>query len=160
MICGLLSHTSGHVKVGGYDVVTDYRKARNLIGLVPQEVMLEPFETVHNTVRFSRGLFGHPTLEHNMETLYWIPEILEKGADWFSSQGRNGRSGLRSYSVSGRVSKPGVYLAPAGISRNRDWKEMFVHIPLLGELLFRLNYNPRRFSERTQVQAQYAGHRR
>ena len=60
MICGLLSHTSGHVKVGGYDVVTDYRKARNLIGLVPQEVMLEPFETVHNTVRFSRGLFGHP----------------------------------------------------------------------------------------------------
>jgi ABC-2 type transport system ATP-binding protein len=60
MICGLLSHTSGHVKVGGYDVVTDYRKARNLIGLVPQEVMLEPFETVDNTVRFSRGLFGHP----------------------------------------------------------------------------------------------------
>ena len=60
MICGLLSHTSGHVKVGGYDVVTDYRKARTLIGLVPQEVMLEPFETVDNTVRFSRGLFGHP----------------------------------------------------------------------------------------------------
>ena len=60
MICGLLSHTSGHVKVGGYDVVTDYRKARNLIGLVPQEVMLEPFETVDSTVRFSRGLFGHP----------------------------------------------------------------------------------------------------
>ena len=60
MICGLLSHTSGSVKVGGYDVVTDYRKARNLIGLVPQEVMLEPFETVNNTVRFSRGLFGFP----------------------------------------------------------------------------------------------------
>ena len=60
MICGLLSHTSGHVKVGGYDVVTDYRKARDLIGLVPQEVMLEPFETVDNTVRFSRGRFGHP----------------------------------------------------------------------------------------------------
>ena len=60
MICGLLSYTSGHVKVGGYDVVTDYRKARDLIGLVPQEVMLEPFETVDNTVRFSRGLFGHP----------------------------------------------------------------------------------------------------
>ena len=60
MICGLLSHTSGSVKVGGYDVVTDYRKARNLIGLVPQQVMLEPFETVNNTVRFSRGLFGFP----------------------------------------------------------------------------------------------------
>lgn len=60
MICGLLSHTSGSVKVGGFDVVTDYRKARNLIGLVPQEVMLEPFETVLSTVRFSRGLFGYP----------------------------------------------------------------------------------------------------
>ena len=60
MICGLLSHTSGSVKVGGHDVVSDYRKARNLIGLVPQEVMLEPFETVQSTVRFSRGLFGYP----------------------------------------------------------------------------------------------------
>ena len=60
MICGLLSHTSGSVKVGGFDVVTDYRKARSLIGLVPQEVMLEPFETVLSTVRFSRGLFGYP----------------------------------------------------------------------------------------------------
>ncbi|MDB2389698.1 ABC transporter ATP-binding protein [Alphaproteobacteria bacterium] len=60
MICGLLSHTSGSVKVGGYDVVADYRKARGLIGLVPQEVMLEPFETVYNTVHYSRGLFGYP----------------------------------------------------------------------------------------------------
>ncbi len=63
-----------------------------------------------------RGLFGRPTLEHNMETLYWVPEILEKGADWFVSHGRNGRQGLRSYSVSGRVKRPGVHLAPAGIS--------------------------------------------
>ncbi|MCB1800435.1 MAG: NAD(P)H-dependent oxidoreductase subunit E [Gammaproteobacteria bacterium] len=63
-----------------------------------------------------RGLFGRPTLEHNMETLYWVPEILEKGADWFVSQGRNGRHGLRSYSVSGRVRNPGVHVAPAGIS--------------------------------------------
>ena len=67
MICGLLSHTSGSVKVGGYDVVTDYRKARNLIGLVPQEVMLEPFETVNNTVRFSRGLFGFPPDDQVLE---------------------------------------------------------------------------------------------
>ena len=67
MICGLLSHTSGSVKVGGYDVVTDYRKARNLIGLVPQEVMLEPFETVNNTVRFSRGLFGFPPDDRVLE---------------------------------------------------------------------------------------------
>jgi formate dehydrogenase len=63
-----------------------------------------------------RGLFGRPTLEHNMETLYWVPEILEKGADWFVSHGRNGRQGLRSYSVSGRVKRPGVHLAPAGVS--------------------------------------------
>jgi formate dehydrogenase len=62
------------------------------------------------------GLFGYPTLEHNMETLYWVREILEKGADWFASHGRNGRKGLRSFSVSGRVVKPGVHLAPAGIT--------------------------------------------
>jgi NADH:ubiquinone oxidoreductase subunit F (NADH-binding)/NADH:ubiquinone oxidoreductase subunit E len=62
------------------------------------------------------GLFGRPTLEHNMETLHWLRDILEKGADWFASQGRNGRKGLRSFSVSGRVAKPGVHLAPAGIT--------------------------------------------
>jgi len=62
------------------------------------------------------GLFDRPTLEHNMETLHWVRDILEKGADWFSSQGRNGRKGLRSFSVSGRVNKPGVHLAPAGIT--------------------------------------------
>jgi len=62
------------------------------------------------------GLFGYPTLEHNMETLYWVREILEKGAQWFTSHGRNGRKGLRSFSVSGRVKKPGVHLAPAGIT--------------------------------------------
>jgi formate dehydrogenase len=62
------------------------------------------------------GLFGRPTLEHNMETLYWVRDLLEKGADWFASQGRHGRKGLRSFSVSGRVTKPGVHLAPAGIT--------------------------------------------
>src|SRR3989454_1940636 len=62
------------------------------------------------------GLFGRPTLEHNMETVYWVREIVEKGAPWFASQGRNGRKGLRSFSVSGRVKKPGVHLAPAGIT--------------------------------------------
>ena len=62
------------------------------------------------------GLFGYPTLEHNMETLYWVRDIIEKGADWFASNGRNGRKGLRSFSVSGRVKKPGVHLAPAGIT--------------------------------------------
>ena len=62
------------------------------------------------------GLFGHPTLEHNMETLYWVRDIVQKGADWFAGHGRNGRKGLRSFSVSGRVKKPGVHLAPAGIT--------------------------------------------
>ena len=62
------------------------------------------------------GLFDRPTLEHNFETLYWVREILEKGAAWFASQGRHGRKGLRSFSVSGRVKKPGVHLAPAGIT--------------------------------------------
>ena len=51
-----------------------------------------------------------------METLYWVREILEKGGDWFAAHGRNGRKGLRSFSVSGRVAKPGVHVAPAGIT--------------------------------------------
>jgi formate dehydrogenase len=62
------------------------------------------------------GLFDRPTLEHNMETLFWVRDILEKGATWFAGQGRHGRKGLRSFSVSGRVQKPGVHLAPAGIT--------------------------------------------
>ncbi|HYD93960.1 MAG TPA: NADH-ubiquinone oxidoreductase-F iron-sulfur binding region domain-containing protein [Noviherbaspirillum sp.] len=62
------------------------------------------------------GLFGRPTLEHNFETLYWVPEILQRGADWFASHGRRDRRGLRSFSVSGRVRHPGVHLAPAGIT--------------------------------------------
>jgi NADH:ubiquinone oxidoreductase subunit F (NADH-binding)/NADH:ubiquinone oxidoreductase subunit E len=62
------------------------------------------------------GLFGRPTLEHNMETLHWVRDILEKGPAWFAGQGRNGRRGLRSFSVSGRVKKPGVHLSPAGIT--------------------------------------------
>ena len=62
------------------------------------------------------GLFGRPTLMHNLETLYWVRDIIEKGPKWFSSFGRNGRTGLRSYSVSGRVRHPGVKLAPAGIT--------------------------------------------
>ena len=62
------------------------------------------------------GLFGYPTLEHNMETVYWVREIVERGAAWFASRGRHGRKGLRAFSVSGRVKKPGVHLAPAGIT--------------------------------------------
>ena len=62
------------------------------------------------------GLFNRPTLEQNMETLHWVRDIVEKGPEWFTSQGRRGRKGLRSFSVSGRVQNPGVHLAPAGIS--------------------------------------------
>jgi len=85
------------------------------------------------------GLFGRPTLEHNFETLYWVRDILEKGADWFAGHGRHGRKGLRSFSVSGRVRKPGVHLAPAGITLRElidehcggmlDGHELYAYLP-------------------------------
>jgi formate dehydrogenase len=62
------------------------------------------------------GLFGRPTLCNNVETLYWVRDVVEKGPEWFTSQGRNGRKGLRTFSVSGRVRDPGVKLAAAGIT--------------------------------------------
>jgi formate dehydrogenase beta subunit len=62
------------------------------------------------------GLFGRPTLVNNPETLMWVPEILRRGASWYAEQGRRGRKGLRSFSVSGRVASPGVKVAPAGIT--------------------------------------------
>jgi len=62
------------------------------------------------------GLFGLATLEQNMETMHWVRDLLEKGADGFASQGRHGRKGVRSFSVSGRVNKPGIHIAPAGIT--------------------------------------------
>ena len=61
-----------------------------------------------------KGLFGRPTLVNNVETVFWVPSILERGAAWFAEQGTRGYKGVRSYSVSGRVKKPGVLLAPAG----------------------------------------------
>jgi len=64
------------------------------------------------------GLFGRPTLNQNVETLHWVPQILAKGGKWFADHGVNGGKGLRSWSVSGRVKKPGVILAPAGITAN------------------------------------------
>ena len=65
---------------------------------------------------FQVGLFGLPTLINNIETLWWVRDIVEKGASWWTGHGRNGRNGLRSFSVSGRVKNPGVKLAPAGIT--------------------------------------------
>jgi len=76
IICGIVTPTSGRVRVAGHDIQSDYRAARSAIGLVPQEITLEPFETVQNTVRFSRGLFGksdNPTL---------IEEILRALSLW------------------------------------------------------------------------------
>jgi formate dehydrogenase len=65
---------------------------------------------------FQVGLFGQPTLINNVETLYWVRDIVEKGAEWWTSHGRNGRTGLRTFSVSGRIKEPGVKLAPSGIT--------------------------------------------
>jgi formate dehydrogenase beta subunit len=65
---------------------------------------------------FQVGLFGRPTLINNVETLFWIRDLIERGPDWWKSHGRNGRTGLRSYSVSGRVKQPGMKLAPAGVT--------------------------------------------
>jgi len=65
---------------------------------------------------FQVGLFGRPTLINSVETLYWVRDIVERGSAWWAGQGRHGRTGLRSYSVSGRVRDPGVKLAPAGIT--------------------------------------------
>jgi NADH:ubiquinone oxidoreductase subunit F (NADH-binding)/NADH:ubiquinone oxidoreductase subunit E len=62
------------------------------------------------------GLFGRPTLEQNVETLFWVRDIVEKGAEWFTSHGRRERKGFRSFSVSGHINKPGVVLAPAGVT--------------------------------------------
>jgi len=65
---------------------------------------------------FQVGLFGRPTLINNVETLFWVPDILEKGSGWWKNEGANGRSGRRAYSVSGRVKSPGMKLAPAGLT--------------------------------------------
>jgi formate dehydrogenase beta subunit len=62
------------------------------------------------------GLFGQPTLINNVETLYWLPDIIRKGADWYKTGGRHGSTGFRSFSLSGHVNKPGMYITPAGIT--------------------------------------------
>lgn len=89
-----------------------------------ESAMIESIEGKHGYPRLrppyvsTKGLFGRPTLEHNLESLHWVRDILEKGAAWFADQGRHGRKGVRAFSVSGRVKKPGVYVAPAGITLN------------------------------------------
>jgi NADH:ubiquinone oxidoreductase subunit F (NADH-binding)/NADH:ubiquinone oxidoreductase subunit E len=108
---GLTPHTQIHLRRGAGAYICGEESA-----------MLESIEGKRGLPRHKPpfpsqvGLFGLPTLINNVETVFWVREILEKGGDWFKSHGRNGRSGLRTFSVSGRVKEPGVKLAPAGIT--------------------------------------------
>ena len=82
-ICGLLSPTSGKITVGGHDIESEYRAARSLIGLVPQEITIEPFERVIATTKFSRGLFGKPPDDRHIET------VLRSLSLWAKRNSRN-----------------------------------------------------------------------
>jgi formate dehydrogenase beta subunit len=108
---GLLNHVRAHLRRGAGAYICGEESA-----------MLESIEGKRGLPRHKPpfpsqvGLFGRPTLINNVETLYWVRDIVEKGPEWFSSQGRRGRKGMRSFSVSGRVKNPGMKLAPAGIT--------------------------------------------
>ncbi|HEY5597452.1 MAG TPA: NADH-ubiquinone oxidoreductase-F iron-sulfur binding region domain-containing protein, partial [Kiloniellales bacterium] len=108
---GLAPHTAVHLRRGAGAYICGEESA-----------MIESIEGKRGLPRHrppyvaQLGIFGRPTLVNNVETLYWVPKILTKGADWFAAQGVNGSKGLRSYSVSGRVKEPGVKLAPAGLT--------------------------------------------
>ena len=108
---GLAPHTKIHLRRGAGAYICGEESA-----------MLESIEGRRGLPRHKPpfpsqvGLFGRPTLINNVETLFWVRDIVEKGSQWFTGQGRNGRQGLRTFSVSGRVKDPGVKLAPAGIT--------------------------------------------
>jgi formate dehydrogenase beta subunit len=108
---GLASHTRIHLRRGAGAYICGEESA-----------MIESIEGKRGLPRHRPpyvaqvGLFGRPTLEQNVETLFWVRDIVEKGANWFTSQGRHDRKGFRSFSVSGRVKNPGVKLAPAGVT--------------------------------------------
>ncbi len=110
---GLAAHTKIHLRRGAGAYICGEESA-----------MLESIEGKRGMPRHRPpfvaqvGLWNRPTLVNNVETLFWIRDIVEKGTDWFASQGRNGGKGMRSFSVSGRVKEPGVKLAPAGITVN------------------------------------------
>src|SRR5579863_946287 len=111
---GLSGHTRIHLRRGAGAYICGEESA-----------MLESIEGKRGLPRHKPpyvaqvGLFGRPTLEQNVETLFWIRDIIEKGAEWVTSQGRHERKGFRSFSVSGRVKNPGVKLAPAGVTADR-----------------------------------------
>lgn len=106
---GLSPHTKVHVRRGAGAYICGEESA-----------MIESIEGKRGLPRHrppyvaQKGLFGRPTLEQNVETMYWIRDIIEKGPQWFASQGKPERTGFRSFSVSGRVKNPGVKVAPAG----------------------------------------------
>ena len=108
---GLSRHTKIHMRRGAGAYICGEESA-----------MLESIEGKRGLPRHKPpfpsqvGLFGQPTLINNIETVFWVRDIVEKGPEWWSSHGRNGRKGLRSYSVSGHVKEPGVKLAPAGVT--------------------------------------------
>ena len=108
---GLLKHTRIHLRRGAGAYICGEESA-----------MIESIEGKRGLPRHRPpyvaqvGLFGRPTLEQNVETLYWVRDIVERGVEWFTSQGRHDRKGFRSFSVSGRVKNPGVKLAPAGVT--------------------------------------------
>ena len=77
-ICGISKFTNGHITIAGFDIVKDYRATRKMIGLVPQELALDPFETVMNTLRFSRGLFGKPPNDHLLEEIMSQLSLFDK----------------------------------------------------------------------------------
>jgi formate dehydrogenase beta subunit len=108
---GLTKHTRVHIRRGAGAYICGEESA-----------MIESIEGKRGLPRHrppyvaQQGIFNRPTLVNNVETLYWIPQILERGAAWFAAQGKNGGKGLRSYSVSGRVKNPGVVLTAAGVT--------------------------------------------
>jgi formate dehydrogenase len=108
---GLSPHTRMHLRrgAGAYICGEESAMLESIEGKRGLPRQKPPFPSVV-------GLFGRPTLINNVETLFWVRDIVQKGADWWASHGRNGRKGLRSFSVSGHVKNPGVKLAPAGIT--------------------------------------------
>jgi NADH:ubiquinone oxidoreductase subunit F (NADH-binding)/NADH:ubiquinone oxidoreductase subunit E len=110
---GLMPHTRIHLRRGAGAYICGEESA-----------MIESIEGKRGLPRHRPpylaqvGLFGRPTLEQNVETLFWLRDIIERGPEWFTSQGRRNHKGFRSFSVSGRVKNPGVKIAPAGITIN------------------------------------------
>ena len=108
---GLASHLKLHLRRGAGAYICGEESA-----------MIESIEGKRGLPRHrppyvaEKGIFNRPTLVNNVETLFWVRDIIENGADWFNKKGKEGHPGPRSYSVSGRVAKPGVIVAPAGSS--------------------------------------------